>query len=113
MFAILPEEIERIIWKKYYSSEVVKKINSAKLIWKNPSDNLLNKTNDIGCYQPKYSDMEKYIYCKEEHFELRDIVIRCFNKGCNNCNDYGFPCYNATLYGNINNKLSVKWKTKF
>ena len=113
MFPFLPTEIERIIWKKYYFKEVVKNIHFAKLIWKTPSDNLLNKTNDIGCYQPKYSDMEKYISINEYQSEQREKVIRCFHKGCSNCNNYGFPCVNATFYGNLNDKLMIKWKLDF
>ena len=110
MFVSLPEEIERIIWKMYYSSEVISKINSASFIWNNPSKNLLDKTNEIGCYQQKYSGMEKYICCKEEHFYLKEAITNCFNIGCGNCNAYGFPCENATIYGSLNNKILKKWK---
>lgn len=113
MFPILPQEIERIIWKKYYSKEVVKEINSAKLIWETPSENLLNKTNDIGCYQPKYSDMEKYMPLKEGNERVRDFVLTCFNRTCNNCIIYGFPCLNAVSYSNLSNTLEVKWEVDF
>ena len=113
MFAFLPEEIERIIWKMYYSSEVILKINSKSFIWKNPSQELLDKTNELGCYQKKYSDMEKYIFCKQEHSDLRQAITNCFIKDCGNCNAYGFPCSNATIYGNLNNKNSKKWKITY
>ena len=107
MFPTLHEEIERIIWKMYYSSAVISKINSASFIWNNPSKNLLDKTNEIGCYQQKYSDMEKYIFCDEDD---KEAITNCFNNGCGNCYSYGFPCLNATTYGNLNNKISCKWK---
>ena len=105
-------------WKLYYSTEVIPSIKCASYIWENPSQNLLDKTNEIGCYQYKYSDMEKYISYKEEHIisyreanmNLRECVLRCFFQKCSNCIFYNFPCINAIVSGNLSNKLLQKWK---
>ena len=107
MFTSLPEEIERIIWKIYYSKEVLSNIKNTQFIWKTPSVNLLNKTNDIGCYQHKYSDMEKYMYSDKG---IKEAVLICSYKNCGNCRFYNFPCRNLAHYSNLSNKLEGKWK---
>lgn len=112
MFDALPEEIERIIWKIYYSIEVINKINQKSFIWTNPSNNLLNITNEIGCFQYRYSDMEKYINMKKDIIDgvnIKEAVLECFNSCCGNCRSHRFPCINATKYGNLNSKIAQKW----
>ena len=112
MFPILPQEIERIIWKRYYSEEVINKIKQKSFIWRNPSDNLLNKTNEIGCFQYRYSDMEKFVNIEKDIIDgvnIKEAVLGCFNNCCGNCKFDRFPCLNATKYGNLNFKIAQKW----
>ena len=68
MFAhILPEEIERIIWKFYYSKYVVREIYRVKPIWCIPSDELIEMCCDKGCAQLNHTDLERVLLSMELH----------------------------------------------
>ena len=82
-------------------------IKNTEFIWKNPSENLLNKTNDIGCYQHKYSDMEKYMYFNKV---VKEAMLNCLYKNCGNCKNYNFPCCNLVCFSNLSSKIKNKWK---
>lgn len=109
MFANLPEEIERYIWKLYFSGAVKTQINSIKSIWINPSDQILNICRDVGCLQHGHSELEKILF--EDFDEKKQLVNACcFKEVCGNCEIYGFPCLNATIYGGFDERLTEFWK---
>lgn len=112
MFANLPEELERIIWKFYFTNNVVKRVNQLKSIWTRPSDHLITLCNEIGTIQHKYTDLEKIIFANNN--QLLDLVIDgCFKELCSNCVYHGFPCMNAWFYGGFNDKLCSAWSMDF
>jgi hypothetical protein len=112
MFANLPEEIEHIIWKFYFTNNVVKKINQLKSVWTSPSDHLLTLCNEIGTIQHKYTDLERIIFANKN--ENTDMVNDfCFKELCMNCLYHKFPCMNAWYYGGFNAKLCGVWSMDF
>lgn len=54
----------------------------------------------------KYINIEKF-YLNEVN--IKEAVLECFNSCCGNCKYFGFPCRNATIYGNLNFKIAQKW----
>ena len=76
MFPQLPEEIERMIWKMYYSSNVLDDIRNRDTIWMNPSLMLFVNTSDIGAVQIDHSDLERRYDCDSEpHCETLRMVL--------------------------------------
>lgn len=110
MFHFLPEEMERQIWRFYYSMYVTIQVDSKKeeSVWNNPSDRLVVMCSDTGAYQHTYSELEKCVKCKEA--ELKQVVLNeCFENVCPNCVYHGFPCANARIHGGLTPKINHKW----
>ena len=106
MFSFLPEEMERHIFRFYYSMNVMAEVKSRESIWNKPSQKLLIICNELGNFQPQYSDLEKCISCKD--LDVYAAIINCFNGKCGNCVNWGFPCFNAKFYGNLYDKINFK-----
>ena len=110
MFPYIPEEIERHILKFYYSINVLEEIKQKESIWINPSRELISMCEELGNFQPKYSDLEKCIkYSKKETDDIKNAVLGCFNGECANCLYNRFPCVNAQHYGGLNIFLSFEY----
>ena len=62
MFTNLPEEIERYIWKIYFSDTVMSQIKTKKTIWFQPSNKILKICKEVGCLQHGHSDLEKLLF---------------------------------------------------
>ena len=110
MFYFLPEEMERQIWRFYYSMYVATQVDSKKKesVWNNPSDRLVVLCSDIGSYQHTHSELEKCIKCEKD--DIKELVLNgCFETVCANCKFFGFPCANARIYGNMTPKINHKW----
>ena len=112
MFAhILPEEIERIIWKFYYSKYVVREIYRVKPIWCIPSDELIEMCCDKGCAQLNHTDLERVLLSSgTPHTDI--VYEECFENMCENCIYHGFPCANACFYGGFDSRLTQIWDTE-
>lgn len=93
MFDYIPIELERLIWEKYFSEYVIDEFYKKCInIWENPSKQLISKTEDIGCFQNKYSELE---YMLEDHKFIKFKGPCDFCKSekhwpCIFCNDYYF-----------------------
>lgn len=109
MFTNLPEEIERYIWKIYFSETVMSQVKDKKTIWFQPSNEILKICNEVGCLQHRHSDLEKLLF-DDFNEEKKKIHQLCFQRICNNCKYYGFPCANATFYGGFDERLQQYWK---
>ena len=108
MFAFLPEQIERHIWKFYYTNSVVKSIKDTESVWESPSDELLDLCRESGTIQHKHTDLERILFKKNKPY--KDIVFEaCFKKICGNCSYHGFPCTNACFHGGFNEKILKFW----
>ena len=115
MFPMLPEEIERIIWNKYWKININKEIETKKSIWLNPSVDLLYNSSDIGALQHGFSDLERTLFSTDScwpDFKL-EIYNTCFENICHECLEKGFPCKNAVSFGNLNKNMNNKWDIKF
>ena len=111
MFSNLPEEIERIIWKFYFSKNVTRQVNQVKSVWFAPSDELIKLCSDKGCAQITYTDMDKLLFAnRTPHMDI--VYEECFENICGNCVYHGFPCANACFYGGFNDKLQHLWNTE-
>jgi hypothetical protein len=76
MFPKLPEEIERMIWMKYYSRYVLYEIENAEPIWIRPSHHLIVNTSDVGAIQIGYTDLERrYKRNDEPHCDILRMVL--------------------------------------
>lgn len=62
MFPNLPIEIEYLIFKFYFSMNVLKEITWQETIWEEPSDTLCLLTKDHGCFQSSHTDLE-FMFC--------------------------------------------------
>ena len=112
MFQQLPEEVERIIYKFYYSKNVVEEIKQTKSVWYTPSDNLVYLCRDSGCIQHSHTDMEKVLLThRTDYIEVVHDV--CFKNLCLNCVAYGFPCMNACYHGGFDPKLLGIWNMEY
>ena len=112
MFVKLPEEIERIVWRFYFTINVVEEIKTINSVWSNPSDNLINICQDVGCAQLTHTDMEKALFNNNcEDIEI--IYEECFNNICLNCVYHGFPCLNACIHGGLDDRLCSIWDMEF
>lgn len=108
MFPYIPEEIEHQIFKFYYSINVLEEVKKRDSIWKKPSQELLSICNELGNFQPKYSDLEKCLkHDIEEH--VKNAVFVCINGECSNCLYDRFPCINAKYHGGLNGLLSFEY----
>ena len=111
MFPQLPEELERLIWKSFWSRFVLSDIKKAKPVWINPSDFLILNSSDVGALQHGYTDLERTIFYNVFTWSyMRSLAYeKCFKNICNSCIHFGFPCENATYYGVINPRMVHCW----
>jgi hypothetical protein len=111
MFTYLPEEIERIIWKFYFTGNVVKEVKKINSIWVSPSDEIINMCSDKGCAQITHTDMDRVLFMNPTPHT--DVVHQeCFKNICANCVYHGFPCMNASFYGGFDDRLMQFWDTE-
>jgi|TARA_Y100000389_G_scaffold174563_1_gene184623 hypothetical protein len=111
MFTNLPEEIERHIWKFYFSKNVVREVNKVNSVWCVPSDNLIKMCCDKGCAQLTHTDLDRILFAnRTPHMNI--VYEECFENMCENCIYHGFPCVNASFYGGFNSKLDQLWNTE-
>lgn len=108
MFPYIPEEIENHIFKFYYSINVLEQVKNRDSIWKNPSEKLISICNELGNFQPRYSDLEKCLKNDIEE-DLKNAVLKCIEGKCSNCLHYRFPCLNAKYYGGLHELLSFEY----
>lgn len=60
MFNRLPEEIIRIIWRKYYSYHVLPFVRSSDSVWiRNNIKKLVSLCKEDRCYETHHSDIER------------------------------------------------------
>ena len=112
MFQNLPEEIERIIWKFYFTRNIVVNIKKVKSVWCRPSDELVSKCQEIGTIQHGHADLERVIQStKSEYFDV--LHTTCLDNLCLNCVHHGFPCLNAWYHGGFDTKLCSVWTMDF
>jgi hypothetical protein len=107
--SVLPEEIERMIWKCYFERHVLKEVREQTNIWSNPNDKLTMLCLESGCIQIGHTDFERLCIDTEPGGWVRDD---CFNKVCGNCYKDNFPCANAVYYSNMSNKLREMWSLR-
>ena len=105
---VLPNDIQWLIWRSFFSKFVLNKIIEIDCIWRNPSDHLIELCKDNGTIQ-------------QSHMEIQDMIEdenmwcwhACIKGKCENCQTYGFPCLNLASYGFRNKKLASLWKSNF
>ena len=76
MFPSLPSEVEYIIWKFYFSDNVLKEIYSTHSVWENASNRLFLLTNDSGCVQQNHTDLIRLIDEYIPHSSFLNWVIQ-------------------------------------
>jgi len=65
MFPFLPEELERMIWMKYYNY-VLDEVRDTDSVWVKPSYSLFMNTSDRGAIQIGHTDLERRYDCDTE-----------------------------------------------
>lgn len=105
----LPGDIQWLIWKTYNSTFVMKElVSSQKFLWENPSQQLKNLCQDIGCIQQGHHCLEEMI---EDH--NMDAWNHCVEEHCMNCQHFGFPCSNLATYAFQNPSIAELWHPNF
>ena len=85
MFPKLPEEMERMIWMKYFNS-VLREVRIADSIWVNPSYTLFVNTSEPGAIQIGHTELERRYYDVEPHSPIvRWILGYIENIFCEDC----------------------------
>ena len=115
MFPDIAEELEREIWKAFWSRYILREIRSHEPIWLDPSNNLLYGSSDLGALQHKYTDLERTYFhrtCVWPYLRA-DVYDSCFLGFCNDCVIRGFPCNDAIYCGGMNKKLKEFWDMSF
>lgn len=105
----MPEDLQFVINKKYFSSFVVPVIiKKHRFVWEDPSDKIIKLCKDIGTIQQGHHELEEMI---EDHnmwaFEV------CTSIHCLNCKFHKFPCKNLADLGFENTKLWGLWEPNF
>ena len=115
-----PIEIWIIIWKKMFSSTVLKELKHHESVWspEKKQSKKLKKicSEDVGAIQFGFTDFDKLVdkHGKKECRSIRNYSIikidrhihdLCLNGGCLNCKQYGFPCSNLISIGLSNGHL--------
>ena len=109
LIANLPDDIQWLINKKYFSSFVVPNIiKQHKSIWENPSDEIIALCRDTGTIQQGHHELEELI---EDHNMWAFDV--CTSIHCLNCKFHKFPCKNLAHFGFNNTKLCGLWEPNF
>ena len=105
----LPEEIQWLINKKYFSSFVIPTIiKQHHSVWEDPSDRIIALCKDIGTIQQGHHELEELI---EDHNMWAWEI--CTSVHCLNCKFHKFPCKNLANFGFKNDKLWGLWEPNF
>ena len=80
-------------------------IDTSDFVWRNPSDDIKELCQDIGCIQQGHHNLEDMI---EDHNMW--VFKECCESKCPNCEHYGFPCGNLAVHGFQNMDISEIWK---
>lgn len=105
----LPDDIQWLIWRTYFSTFVNKDIiSSQKFHWSNPSQKLITLCRDEGCIQQGHSELEDMI--EDENMWAWQS---CTEGICLNCKHEGFPCTNLAWYGFQNDFIEGLWQPNF
>ena len=114
MFLFLPEELERMIWGKYYTMYILPNIEKSHTVWLNPSCNLLNMSKDNGTIQIKHTDLERILAKDHMKWYYENLYYQpCLSNNCPECFVKGFPCIKALRIGGFNEKLLHNWKIDY
>ena len=115
MFPRLPDEMEREIWKAFWSLYILSEIRSREPIWSSPSIQLLYNSSGTGALQHRYTDLERTLFSSKCTWpELREeIYDSCFLGVCHECVTRGFPCNDAISCGGLNRKIEEFWDMSF
>jgi len=99
----VPDDIWYLIWKKCFSSFVLKELKTVISIWSplhEQSEQLLKIcTEDKGAIQYSHTDFDKIIYLHRDKLFNIELLDICLNGECLNCRDWGFPCSNMACHG--------------
>jgi hypothetical protein len=86
MFPQLPEEMERMIWMKYFNY-VLQEVRTTDSIWTKPSHTLFANTSDPGAIQIGHTELERRYDDIEPHSPIvRWILGYIDNISCKDCN---------------------------
>ena len=86
MFPQLPEEMERMIWMKYFSY-VLQEVTTADSVWVNPSYTLFVNTSDPGAIQIGYTELERRYEDTEPHSPTARLILGIYVEDihCEDC----------------------------
>ena len=116
MFPQLPEELEYMIWKFYFSSDVLFEIKTKESIWEMPSEDLFKNTRDYGAIQKDHTDLERLFEESPPHgFPLDFVVEGKYNdRSCEEC-IYGRynRCYDMRRDNYLCYKADAHWDLSF
>jgi len=105
----LPEDVQWVINKKYFTSFVVPAIIKQHYsVWEDPSDRIILLCKDIGIIQQGHNELEELI---EDHNMWAWNI--CMSIHCLNCKFHKFPCKNLSSFGFNNSKLWGLWEPNF
>lgn len=110
----LPSDIWGVIWKKFFSSFVIKELKSSySSVWspvKNQSDQLLLLCKEDNCIQYGHTDFDTLVNLHRGNYSF-ELFSDCLNGHCENCSYFGFPCSNMVFHGLKKNCAYVEmWK---
>ena len=89
MFPQLPEELERLIWKKYYDSNILIEIKWFPSVWEKPTEALFKNSSDYGAIQIGYTDLERLYDDTIPHTSYMEFILdvddTSYNWSCEDC----------------------------
>jgi hypothetical protein len=118
MFAFLPIEMERMIWKFYFSIDVLKEIYRQQSIWEEPSNQLFLLTMDLGCVQQNHTDLirltDEYIphsnflnWVMQDELDARPYIE------CEDCEWEERRCQYEEQEENLADRMTTFWDLSF
>ena len=113
----VPLDIRGFIWKKYFSSYVLKEIHKQESIWhplKEQSQTLIDLcVSDKGSLQFGHFCFDELLEKHKDTDTEMWMYLECLDGTCLNCIHNGFPCLNMTHYGLHSEKCkySQAWKS--
>ena len=113
MFPQLAEELERMIWRSFWSLYVLKEVKEMDSIWRDPSDPLLKMTKEWGAIQIYSTDLER-VLLKNNTAPYRNLHYHwCLIDHCRRCLEDGFPCWYSVSYGGMPERMMNHWDMSF
>tara|TARA_Y100000310_G_scaffold192166_1_gene192103 strand:- start:766 stop:1290 length:525 start_codon:yes stop_codon:yes gene_type:complete len=88
MFPQMPEEMERMIWRSFWSMYVLQDVKRQEPIWVKPSGMLFVNTSDTGAIQLGHTDLERrYVYldASPHCHEMSWILGLPYGAKCEDC----------------------------